>query len=336
MLIHHPDYIKLVMRDYDRRKASNQLSSLLLANPTPANLRDACIQVYKTRYDKKDDSILMAFFGVASPEHGFLRTIERVETDRFKPLQRYLKREIATTNDRNINLLAWLIDFKPRPYYHGIEILKSDLEMEDSIEKNNGTVAGPITSTEQPGNSHQVDDEPEVRSAVTPEETTHPGYIRNNTGRKPKIFSRNILSRAAAVFAFAGASFVIWREIKAGASASPSGETGCMYWADTAYVQVPCDEQRNGMLTLPLDIDKIKSFKKITNTDTITERSIGRIYYLKSHNALELFTAGGNHPVEVTRNLHKLSEHMFDKYLSKGKKPKVSEDRSLAALQIEN
>ena len=35
----------------------------------------------------------------------------------------------------------------------------------------------------------------------------------------------------------------------------------------------------------------------------------------RSNNKLEYFTSGGNHPVEVTRSLKKLSYHMFEKYL---------------------
>lgn len=41
--------------------------------------------------------------------------IRRFDPDKFKPLNNFLKKG-TNTDLKNIELLAWLIDFRPRPY----------------------------------------------------------------------------------------------------------------------------------------------------------------------------------------------------------------------------
>ena len=90
MRLGHPDYIRLVKETYHKKRANNELSPLL-AQSTPANIRRECVHVYQERYDYRDEKTLRAFFGPA--EHGkqFSQVIENYATDRFKPLDNYLK-----------------------------------------------------------------------------------------------------------------------------------------------------------------------------------------------------------------------------------------------------
>ncbi|MCP9752262.1 hypothetical protein [Ferruginibacter sp. HRS2-29] len=119
------DYTKLLKRTYYKRRADNELS-LLLAQSTPAKIRQACLHVYKERFEKqdlqalkKDEQLLKDFFGPAEPGKRFLKLIEEFEAHKFKPLDNYLKKDKGNTDKKNLELLAWLIDFRHRPYVFG-------------------------------------------------------------------------------------------------------------------------------------------------------------------------------------------------------------------------
>ncbi|KAA8484050.1 hypothetical protein BDE36_3573 [Arcticibacter tournemirensis] len=57
------------------------------------------------------------FFERKVDADGYERVIRQFDTERFKPLCNFLKRRTNNTDEINIELLAWLIDFQPRPYY---------------------------------------------------------------------------------------------------------------------------------------------------------------------------------------------------------------------------
>ncbi len=65
------------------------------------------------------------------PENGksYLNHIRGFETDKFKPLDNYLKGHTERTDDKNLELLAWLIDFRHRPHIYGTNILLNDDEL---------------------------------------------------------------------------------------------------------------------------------------------------------------------------------------------------------------
>ena len=127
MRLTQPDYIKLVKAAYYKKQANNELSPLL-ARSTPANIRQECLNVYKERYDRKDEQVLRAFFGPAESGKQILQTIEKFETEKFKPLDNYLKGNTEKTDDKNLGLLAWLIDFQYRPFVFGMEVTLNEDE----------------------------------------------------------------------------------------------------------------------------------------------------------------------------------------------------------------
>jgi len=127
MRLSHPDYIKLVIEAYKKKRSNTDLS-LSLAQSTPAKIKRECLYVYKERYDKTDEQLLRTFFG--SAEHGrhFLQLIRGFDADKFKPLDNYLKGITEKTDDKNVELLAWLIDFQHRPYVFDNNVILSDEE----------------------------------------------------------------------------------------------------------------------------------------------------------------------------------------------------------------
>lgn len=84
----------------------------------------------------------------------------------------------------------------------------------------------------------------------------------------------------------------------------------CMFWDGKEYIPAHCSETSNGLIAL--DRKLVDNFKKITTPDTIT--SIKNVWYSKHQNVVEFFTADGVNP-ENGKELHELSQHMFDKYI---------------------
>jgi hypothetical protein len=111
--------------------------------------------------------------------------------------------------------------------------------------------------------------------------------------------------------------YILWQWQKHKQDSTENAHTGCMYWADSCYKEIACNTELKDRVKLPLDLEKMKSFKRIMREDTITEKSIGKIYYIKTRGIIEYYTEGGNHPIDVTRSLRKLSAYMFNQYLGK-------------------
>ncbi|UOU99424.1 hypothetical protein MUU74_05550 [Chryseobacterium daecheongense] len=97
------------------KKEKGKLSLNLVA-PTPAKLKQECSIVYSERYKEKDGKTLRLFFLPKDDSTDYGISIRNTDTDRFKPLSNFLKGKTSETEDKNIELLAWLIDFEPRPY----------------------------------------------------------------------------------------------------------------------------------------------------------------------------------------------------------------------------
>lgn len=293
MRLDHPDYIKLVKATYNKKRADNELSTLL-AQPTPANIRQECWYVYKKQYDsrqllKKDEQILNGFFGPVEPGKQFLEAIGNFPADRFRPLDNYLKGDTEKTDRSNLELLAWLIDFRHRPYVFGMEVILN----EDEI-----SIIGKPEINTRNGQPHPV-----------------PKPVPIEKDQKKN--RRRIIIIFLIVATCLGGGYFIWQ--KEQSKHVPLGilNTACMYWKDDHYEEIPCNDERKSIFKLPMDAEKMRNFKRITQEDTITEKSIGKVYYFKMDNKREYYTTSGHHPVYVTRNLKPLSRFIFDTYLRK-------------------
>ncbi len=322
MRLSHPDYIKLVIEAYNKKRANNELSPLL-AQSTPSKIRQECLNVYKERYDKKDDQILRAFFGPAEHRQ-FLHLIREFETDRFRPLDNYIKGSTEKTDDRNLELLAWLIDFQHRPYVFDKNFSLSDEEIllidrsANDLQKKEAGLTPEDESLQkkraEPGNI--LKKEPHEEQAENKKEVSIllDTISQNNTGK-------NKYKRAVIVFLIlivcAGGIYAVWQQKQGKLIMMGNASAGCMYWSEDHYEPVPCNEESKGRLILPLNKEKMKNFKRITKEDTITEKSIGVIYCISIGGGTEYYTTGGNHPVYVTRPLKLLSRYMFERHLRK-------------------
>src|SRR5688572_23622648 len=109
------DYTNAVVAAYHKNISTGNLSTRLV-HLTPANVKRECGAVCLERFRKQDERVLRDFFGQNTDKEGYLKVIRKCSIDKFRPVINYINKKSSDTAEANIELLAWLIDFKPRPF----------------------------------------------------------------------------------------------------------------------------------------------------------------------------------------------------------------------------
>lgn len=315
------DYTNLVLKAYEEKRNANLLSQLLI-HPTAANIKQECMNVYRERLERGErieENTLRAFFGILPEGKNYGNLIEWHGLGKFKSIQKLLKKEVENPSSANVELLAWLIDFVPRPLSQAQIVFRNTNETNvhvSSIRDNNAAMLeqkeGETDSAGikkiLPGEKIEGNENiPKDELVKTPPIKANEYVASASTSHTQKRRLKLAVTTGLVLATLLGGGYMLGKN-------DTNTNTGCMYWAIDHYEPVSCNEKGKGLL-VPLDQEKIKSFRKIMRKDTITEWSIGKLYYIKNNNDIECYTEGGNYPEDVTRTLKVLSQHMFDKYL---------------------
>lgn len=309
----YKNYLDAIVRYYNQKKSESDLP-LRLLQPKPSKIRDECVSVYRSRFLRKDQGMLTSFFGVYG-EADLLRTIENIDIDKFRPLVNFLKGGTDATEDKNIELLGWLLDFPKRPYddKYNYEVDK-DLLIGEGIDKGDQLI-----TKEDVNGAHLESHEPADTIAL-PE----PVYGQSDNKGDNNIITviltfvkeRWRLIAVAIILLITGAT--IYFGNTGSKSSGISGQQECMVWVNDHYVQVLCDSPGKVGDVWPLDKNRLNNLRRITQPDTITEKYIGKLWYQKrGGDSLDYYTAGGKDPNNPNRDLNRLTVRIFKKYLRK-------------------
>jgi len=319
------DYTNLVLKAFEEKRSA-LLIAPFLQHPTTSNIKKECLLLYTERIQKgkeEEEETLRAFFGVPPAGKNFSYLMNKFEGDKFRPLQSFIKGKIKNPSPENVELLAWLIDFSPRPFGRAKDTsmhidISTAIQTGGTESFNDHHITGPVVMDVKEGAevvnaSNQTIYLHEMRSnADNGKENTGKSLTK---GSKYYGENRKLKIVASIVFVIAslmgGMYFMVNRE--------PLADGGdCMSWFNDHYEKVPCKTKRVGnRIVLPLDEAILQTFKKITREDTITERSIGSIYYVKINNKPVFYTEAGHFPGDMNRPLKVLSRLIFNKYLGK-------------------
>lgn len=321
------DYRSLVLAFYARKKAENALSHRLL-HASPANLKDECLEVCATRYLRRDERALSAFFGKQDGKEGYLLAIKRLDTDKFRPPINFLRSRVTETDEKNVELIAWLIDFDQRPFELGkqygdlrTEAAPPAMEAPAPVANADTQEAEKKEGMEEETKQVQVEEQ-EIgdangqESGEAEEQVSEPASVSQAfllsgewVGRVPKLRRWPLIILClAAMLVGAG----VYLALKFTSDTPPEG---CMYWAGDHYERISCNEKKANALIIAYDAERLEHFRKINTPDTITYRSIGRVWYIKLDGNIEYFTADGYHPVQIHRKLHPITEYIIRTYL---------------------
>lgn len=324
-------YAKRVLLEYKNKRASSALSPALV-HPTPAKLRDECLLVFKERFKRKDEHILRFFFGTADDVTQYPKLIDKCDIDRFRPLVNILRNPERKTDDINIELLAWLINFEPRPFdvfdnHSSNDFTNTDTNnaSEDDpdatspTENKNGDISNP---------SHKPDNPISLGQYLPPAPPPIPEYpdrdINSDKSSEPESRRgslKEIAIYTGIILLIISGIYIYYNSNKSVADTPiVTGNTlkrteACMYWAGDHYEQVSCNQIIKDALVIALDSFKLQHLKKINRPDTLTQAHVGRVWYCKTDGNMEFYTAEGMHPVDIKKRLKPATAYIIDKYI---------------------
>ena len=320
-----PDYERVVMEDYHSKKTAGTLPSNL-SEPTQAKIKKQCLRLLGNRLQNKDEKILKDFCEEWDDSKSCYQNVDNYDVDKFKPLSNFLKGVTESTDYKNIELLAWLIDFRERPFQSSRwYAFNADVDSEVktvSVDENYKSEPSDELKGKMPdtaggifrlGVQQKAVDE---TIAVTPSTDSTPERPDSLVSILPawRYWSASVAGFLLLLAGIAG--FQTWDK-KVQAMLSP-GNGGCMYWAGDHYQPINCNQKVSNTQVVALDTVLVKKFRKITQPDTITYNAKGTVWYSKINNNVEFFTADGVHPIVTDRHLKPITNYMIDKYIRSG------------------
>lgn len=323
------DYQQLVMQAYERKKLNNTLP-LGLMHLTPAKLKEECVKRCTTDVNRRDEKVIRDFCGDLNESRNCHAIILRCDTDKFRPLVNYLKRKSESTDEKNIELLAWLIDFPGRPWEMGKKY-SGDGNIIEASSLNDASPArkSQVITQDSPANPPITGSDTPVVNQIIPENPIIPAGIDGTkelesvsvkpaeTSNQKKLGGKSTKRLATAVIlslALCTGGMWWWKDKNLPLGASGS----CMYWLDDHYEQIACNQKIPNTMVIALDTIKLKNFRRLTRPDTITYRAIGKVWYSKINGKMEYYTSGGEHPVVFGRRLKPITIYIIDKYILSG------------------
>jgi hypothetical protein len=270
------EYKELVLEDFDQKLKDRSLPPELVSL-TRRSLKKHSVNICARRFDPKDESLLSSFFGEKEDAAAYMKAIQKKSAEVFKTLHNFLNDRKINTSFDNIRLLAWLIDFQPRPYHPDLKVpVRSVKPVRPTI----------IVTTDTGGNTMA-----QVKT-----------WLLKN---KKKVI---LYSMLALVLSIGG--YLITKS-----TISPSiGIKGCMIWTGNQYEPIACDQQRGDLPVFKLDTQKVADFKRV-KTDTLSPRALGHVWYAKFGGQVEFYSDSGQHPVDTNKRLLPLTSHILNKYV---------------------
>jgi hypothetical protein len=324
------DYQKVVLDDYAKKVINGSIAPSLL-DPTPGSFRERCIYVYKERCSTDDDEIIKSFLGSAGKE--CLSLLENSLAVKFRQLPKILKGKVENPNIKYIELIAWLIDFKPRPstaYYKSFysqpqqneeEVISKGEDKDVSLEMSEIETKIP---TSQPKNISigEVPTGDQEGTIKMPQPIVSDSNNELSPPARLSYLERLILWLEAGPHAGKKKLVVALIPVTLIALASYTffEHTGsqCMYWTGNEYQSVGCSLKIDHAQVIALDRHKLNNLKKINRLDTITEKDLGKVWYVKIKvDSAEFYTDSGEYPLDIRKRLLPVTPYILNKYILK-------------------
>jgi len=331
------NYQELVLETYKRKRDNGELSNDL-KSPTVARLRDETLKVFNRRYNDQDHDILFEFFDIQSLDPNLSRIISQSGEREFRPLLNHVKEITTSTDEKNTELLAFLIDFQPRPSFKYYKILREQNAKQETEEANEG-IGQEETTKEKPegGKEFDKEDNPPVGKNISDTSASTKAKVeackndqKNNTDDKiirikpdnkdlqppkPLRSISTILLVSLVVLGFARIAFISYNYLN-NTPSDPQPNQKCMYWTGNHYEPIDCNKKVGTAPVLPLNLKALYSFKRITLPDTLTHADLGKVWYAKANKLPLFFTGNGINPMDTAKRLMPLSSYIQKTYTS--------------------
>ncbi len=259
-----------------------------LENPSPAQLREFCLLKFDNGLNKIDEAIFRIYFKTNETDN-LREAIYNYHIPKFKSVQSFLSEENKKTNIQNLNLIAVLVDFNPRPYNKFNRGAYSK-ESTNDIKTETGNAIGGIKS---PSNL----------------------FVGNPIG----VILKNPRNNLKKKFAIGIGILVVTFSVGYTTKKIILPEKQCMQWQSDHYVLVDCQNKVDVLYSsspiIPTN-EKTIELKKIIVSDTTTffEGGKAKIWYCKVDGVPEFFDGPGFHPI-TGKGLRPVTDYIIGKYV---------------------
>ncbi|WP_298395213.1 hypothetical protein [Flavobacterium sp.] len=274
-------YKKAIRVKFEEEKIKEYSSFLLV--PSRAKLRQLCIERFKNNDSSDDLKSFEIFFGF--PFESGNKNKLQAATDRFRPIENFLKGESDLADIEGINMSAILLNFEPRPFKKFAK-LNSDDFVED------------VKGTNVAKNKSNSIIEKEEKPVFFKDEV----IVASKSNLKKKVGIGSIV-----VFGLFGAKSMFFKEKE------------CMEWKEDHYELVDCKGEQvefaSAKIIKPYNEMEF-SRKELTVCDTTKffngDKPI--VWYSKKNNEIQFFSMDGENP-ENGAELRKVTQYIIEKYV---------------------
>ena len=291
------EYKKAILKKYEEGGIE------YLVQLSPAKIRADCLLKFQNGLNNKDLIQFIHFFGLEE-EASYLQNIRKIENfdiDKFRPFKNFLNRITEDTLDKNIELIAVLIDFEPRPYsnfrkQNGLFRVKKNKSTQKEKAFNNDSLSG-----EQ--------DKPKER-------------LRDKSKNSESVFSNKNFLVTLGMFLAIYLLLITAKYLFANKSSPDKEDTRFMIWTGEAYKEAPehvLTSLENYNKIALFEESKVLNFRKVEVTEGypfFTEQEEPNLWYGKSSdNEIEFFSAPGEHPI-TGKELKAITPYIIEKYFA--------------------
>jgi hypothetical protein len=285
------DYRKGIKAKFEKERRGD--FHPFLNTPKPALLRELCLLKFDNGLNKVDETIFRIYFRVSETED-LRAAIFNYHIPYFKSVGNFLTAKAAdkVTNMNNLNLIAVLVDFNPRPFnkFHRSNLLEENHDANDS----------PINEV----------DTIEISTGKSETMTERKEYVfvpKNNFKKKLGYGVLGVLGLFTVGYTSKDLLFP---------------EKQCMQWMGDHYEMVDCLEgvQGIGSYQKAQPFDPIEFERKELVVCDTTEffvdgnREKPKVWYDKEKDGLHYFTMDGLNP-ETNDHLKPITDYMIGKYV---------------------
>ncbi|AYL94245.1 hypothetical protein [Mucilaginibacter celer] len=310
------EYKLLVLADYDEKALKQPLPAELLV-PTPGNIKAEIVKICEQGLTVGDEKILRSFVGEKLDAAGYRNAFLNRKADPFRPLVGALENRSVKTHIRNIDLLALLIDYRPRPYHPGLEVPEKKTITDTAAtgsqnESETGTVplAGSQDVPSLEDNGIITEPPPaELSKEITEKQGDEKEESDSEQGHK--YYNKRMLFFVSVLFLVLSAGgYIYWHT----GTKEYTGHEKCMVWNDDRYEPVECDKT-TALQSYPINQQWVEHFRRITTPDTLTPYSVGKVWYANYKGRMEFFNDSAAFPLDTNRRLLPMTDHILKKYV---------------------
>ncbi len=276
------EYKKAVKSKYEKEKLGIYNSYLI--QPSRAKLRDLCSLILSESPNKNDTVIFSRFLGFEFSADN--KNKLKANTDKFRPIENFLKNESDLLDIDAVDMAALLTDFTPRPY---AKFLKNDTSIVlDEIR------------------DYSIEEEPilTVKDEIKPKRTTIIKQLQQKSFTIKQLIKLVLITLTLFLTGFGIKSYFY-----------PIRE--CMQWQTNHYEVVDCNTDNKQNNVIPIEKNALNLKKIEVNSKTIffiNKKAV--IWYCKNNGKLEYFDSSGFHP-ENGKPLKPISIYIINKYVKK-------------------